>query len=139
MPSTTDSATGTNKRRRANGSRSNRRTAAPATAEAAAKPAAPNDPFQLLGTRLEPIMKVLASQPTSLQTHIITKTNVMLDLLATIRQRGESHTRFGKPMTDATSGAVLKDYEGKGKSLYPTLVGTNVPSSPPSSPMTMTT
>ena len=119
MPSTTDSATGTNKRRRANGSRANRRTTAPATAEAAAKPVAPNDPFQLLGTRLEPIMKVLASQPTSLQTHIITKTNVMLDLLATIRQRGESHTRFGKPMTDATSGAVLKDDEGKAKEFVP--------------------
>ena len=120
MPSTSDNATGANKRRRANGSRAKQRDAAPTTTTAAATTSiAPNDPHQLLGTRLAPIMKVLASQPTSLQTYIIAKTNAMLDLLATIRQRGESHTRFGKPMTDATSGAVLKDDEGKAKEFVP--------------------
>ena len=120
MPSTSDNATGANKRRRANGSRAKQRDAAPTTTTAAATTSiAPNDPHQLLGTRLAPIMKVLASQPTSLQTYIIAKTNAMLDLLATIRQRGESHSRFMKPMTDAITGNTINEDDGAAKEFVP--------------------
>ena len=64
-------------------------------------------------------MKVLASQPTSLQTYIIAKTNAMLDLLATIRQRGESHSRFMKPMTDAITGNTVNDDDRAAKQFVP--------------------
>ena len=52
-------------------------------------------------------MEVLASQPNSLQTHIIAKSNAMLDLLATIKQRDAIHSRFLQPVTDAKTGDVF--------------------------------
>ena len=58
-------------------------------------------------------MEVLASQPNSLQTHIIAKSNAMLDLLATIKQRDASHSRFSQPVTDAKTGDVLTDDAGQ--------------------------
>jgi len=64
-------------------------------------------------------MKFLALQPTSLQTYIIVKTHAILDLFATIRQRGESHSRFLKPMTDAISGNTVNDDDGTAKEFVP--------------------
>ena len=114
MTSTTDSATRTHKRRRTPGSRAiGRNNATAITTAAATQSTAPNDPHRILGTRLEPIMEVLALQPTSLQTHIIAKTNAMLDLLATIKQRDSSHSRFSQPMTNARTGNVLIDEAGQ--------------------------
>ena len=114
MTSTTDTATRTNKRRRTRGTRATSRNAPTATSATTAPPTTtPTDHHRILGTRLEPIMEVLALQPASLQTHIIAKSNAMLDLLATIKQRGLSHARFMKPLIDAETGDVLKDSAGE--------------------------
>ena len=72
MSSTSESATGSNKWRRTNGNANNgttRRTGSdPSSIDNATKPP---DPHQLIGTRLEPIMRDLASQPKKFQTTLI--------------------------------------------------------------------
>ena len=55
----------------------------------------------LKGTRLEPIMNVLAMQPDELKGTIISRSTEMLNLWATIKQREKTHTRFTQPVTAA--------------------------------------
>lgn len=119
MTSTSESATGTNKRRRTAGSQAIVGRTTTATRAAVPTTTATADPRRLLGTRLEPIMEVLVLQPESLQTHIISSCNEMLDLIDTINQRETSHTRFSQPMTNAQTGEVLKDGAGEPKTFVP--------------------
>jgi hypothetical protein len=122
MTSTTDSSDQSNKRHRTGDNEANDRRAAHGGSAAATDIA--TDPHALLGTRLEPIMEVLASQPEELQTHIISSSNEVLDLHATIKQRMSTNTRFDKPMKD-TSGEVLKNAEGDPLKFVPNSLRTN--------------
>lgn len=122
MPSTTDSSDQSNKRHRTGDNEANDRRAAHGGSAAANDIA--SDPHALLGTRLEPIMEVLASQPEELQTHIISSSNEVLDLHATIKQRTSTNTRFDKPMKD-TSGEVLTNAEGVPLKFVPNSLRTN--------------
>lgn len=72
------------------------------------------------GTRLEPIMDILESQPTELKGTTISLLNEMLDLRATIKQRVSTHARYDKPTTNAATGAELMDVEGAPKPFIPT-------------------
>ena len=74
--------------------------------------AATGSPSTLLGTRLEPIMDLLESQPDELKEHLIVKIKTMLDDRVTIQQRSKTYARFSKPSTDSTTGAVLLDEAG---------------------------
>ena len=67
------------------------------------------DPHRLVGSRLEPIIKVLAAQPHILQTNLIRLSGLMLDTLATIKLRESSSAKFDKPVLDAKNGTILKD------------------------------
>ena len=122
MTSTTDSSDQSNKRHRTGDNEANDRRAAHGGSAAATDIA--TDPHALLGTRLAPIMEVLASQPEELQTHIISSSNEVLDLHATIKQRMSTNTRFDKPMKDA-SGEVLKNAEGDPLKFVPNSLRTN--------------
>lgn len=122
MTSTTDSSDQSNKRHRTGDNEANDRRAAHGGSAAATDIA--TDPHALLGTRLEPIMEVLASQPEELQTHIISSSNEVLDLHATIKQRMSTNTRFDKPMKD-TSGEVLTNAEGVPLKFVPNSLRTN--------------
>ena len=70
-----------------------------------------DDPFKLLGTRLEPIRRGLAAQPKILRTHTITSLNVMLDRLTKIKERRENAKVFTRPVTDKF-GTNLVDKTG---------------------------
>ena len=80
--------------------RNARRSPGKVTFELPAPPV--DDPHKLLGSRLEPIMTDLASQPNELQTSIIEQLNSMLDLRHATQQRKESMLRFDKPVPAAT-------------------------------------
>ena len=71
------------------------------------------DPHQLVGKQLEPIIEILVSQPINLQTHIINKSMLMLEQLANIRQRRESHRRFTKLVIDPSTKEARKDESGR--------------------------
>ena len=126
MSSTSESATGSNKRRRTNGNANNgttRRTGSdgravnhPTSIDNATNPP---DPHQLIGTRLEPIMGDLASQPKKFQTTLIEFQHSMLDKLASIKQRKSSYLRHTKPVIDPKTGEVSLDDDGAPKKFVP--------------------
>jgi len=120
MSSTSESATGQNKRRRTGGNANDgttRRTGFdPASIDNATKPP---DPHQLIGTRLEPIMRDLASQPKKFQTTLIEFQHSMLDKLASIKQRKSSSLRHNKPVIDSKTGKELLDDDGNPKKFVP--------------------
>jgi hypothetical protein len=103
---TTEGATG-NKRSRT-GSTSNDATAAASGGSAAASATLE----ARLGSRLLPLLSMLASQPEELKGKIISLSREMLDLRSTIKQHEESHAHFGQSAKDPTTGAVLKDKQG---------------------------
>ena len=67
-----------------------------------------NDPHKLLGSRLEPVMIDLASQPNELQTTIIEQLNSMLDLRNAAQQHQEIMLRFEKPVPPAATAGQDK-------------------------------
>ena len=69
------------------------------------------DPYKLVGSRLEPIHEVLATQPPSLQTNIIRITRLMLERRDTINLRLTSSAKFTKPVRDPKTEEILKDKE----------------------------
>ena len=76
--------------------RNSRRSPAKVSFEDPAPPV--DDPHKLLGSRLKPIMRDLASQPNELQITIIEQLNSMLNLRNATQQRKESQLRFEKPV-----------------------------------------
>ena len=129
MLSTSENATRSNKRRRtddvANSKQTTRRTShdgqavTNAATNTVTRDAAAADPFNLVGTRLEPLIEDLASQPKKLQPTIIEIQKSMLDLLANIKQRQKSSLRFTKPVRDTKTGEVLTDENGAPKKFVP--------------------
>ena len=127
MHSTSESATRPNKRSRTNDGAISRRTTRRSPDGQAAGPviiyrstnATINDPHQLVGSRLEPIIEDLASQPKSLQTTLIEIQHSMLDKLATIKQRMKSSLRFTKPVIDPKTGKESTDEDGAPKTFVP--------------------
>ena len=85
------------------------------------------DPHQLVGKQLEPIIEILASQPINLQTHLINKSTLMLEQLANIRQRRESHRRFAKLVIDLTTKEARKDKNGQPIKFVPNSARNNNP------------
>ena len=85
------------------------------------------DPQQPVGKQLEPVIKILASQPINLQTHIINKSTLMLEHLANIRQRRESHRRFTKLVIDPTTKEARKDKNGQPIKFVPNSARTKNP------------
>ena len=84
--------------------------------------AATGSPSTLLGTRLEPIMDLLESQPDELKEHLIVKIKTMLDDRVTIQQRSKTYARFSKPSTDSTTGAILNNEAGNSISFLSSLI-----------------
>ena len=76
--------------------RNSRRSPAKVSFEDPAPPV--DDPHKLLGSRLEPIMRDLVSQPNELQITIIDQLNSMLNLCNATQQHKESQLRFEKPI-----------------------------------------
>ena len=117
------------------GAASNKRSRMSVTfATATKKPAsgglAANDHTYLattLGTRLMPLMGLLATQPDELKGTIISQSREMLELRATIKQRIKSYARFEKPSTDATTGAVIKDRAGNPLPFLPSSLRSKCP------------
>lgn len=107
MSTTTTEGATSNKRSRT-GSTSNDAPAAASGGSAAASATLE----ARLGSRLLPLLSMLASQPEELKGKIISLSREMLDLRSTIKQREESHARFGQSAKDPTTGAVLKDKQG---------------------------
>ena len=67
------------------------------------------NPHKLVGSKLEPIIGVLAAQPHVLQTSLIRLSALILDQLATIKLCEASSETFNKPVRDTKTGAALKD------------------------------
>ncbi len=105
----------------ASSNKRSRTTGSTATGTRAAYGGSAADPIlaPLLGSRLQPIMDLLATQPDELKGIIISRSREMLDLRVTIKQREKSHARFEKPSTDATTGAVLNDKDGNPQPFIP--------------------
>lgn len=126
MSSTSESATRSNKRRRKNGNANDgtTRRAGP-DGRAVSRPASidnatnPPDPHQLTGTRLEPIMRDLASHPKKFQTILIEFQHSMLDQLASIKQRKSSCLRHTTPVIDPKTGKESLDDDGEPKKFVP--------------------
>ena len=66
------------------------------------------------GTKLDSLTAVLATQPKELHGTIIARSQAMLDLHASIKQRETSHLRFNEPTTlkDPHTGDPLRDESG---------------------------
>ena len=111
IDTTSVSATGTDKRRRASSGNSNSRGGARSGA-ATTNTAPVDNPQQLLGNRLKLIMKVLVLQLNSLQTQPILLWNKMLDKLVIIKQRKPTSTHCTKPVLDAKTTSTKKDDSG---------------------------
>ena len=140
MPSTSESATRSNKRSRTNDGATSRRTTRRSPDGQAAGPAIVErsnaniaDPHHIVGSRLEPIIEDLASQPKSLQTTIIEFQNSMLDKLVIIKQRKLSSLRFTKPVTDPKTGKGLTDENGEPKKFVPNSCRSKCPVEAPTS------
>lgn len=106
MSSTTTEGVTSNKRSRDGSTRND------TAAAASGGPTASSTLEARLGSRLLPLLPLLASQPEELNGIIISLSREMLDLRSTIKQREESYARFGQSAKDPTTGAVLKDKQG---------------------------
>ena len=80
-----------------------------------------------LGSRLEPLMGILATQPTELSNSIISKSKEMLALVTAIRQRVESSKAFDSPPIDPATGKPFVDEARNDKPFIPNSCQINGP------------
>jgi hypothetical protein len=103
-------------------------SAAGATANATASTAIlPSELKSALGSRLQPIMGVLASQPAELKEPLISLSCEMLKLIGTIKQRAEAHLRYTRLMADPKTNQPVLDEDGNPKPFIPSFLRTNNP------------